>query len=376
MSEVKLYQLALSLAEGVGDLNARQLVSYCGSPDAVFKSSKTKLLKIPGIGQKVVNSILDKDLFTKAEEELENCEAAGIDFCFFTDKDFPKRLKVIRDAPSLLFYKGSCDLNFKRSVAIVGTRKATPYGQEVTATIVSELKKYDPVIISGLAYGIDVAAHRSALKHGLQTAAIVASGLDIVYPAAHRSVAREILDQGVMVSENKLGVLPDAHFFPARNRIIAGMADVVIVVEAASKGGALITANIANAYNKDVLAVPGDIGNPYSTGCNQLIRDNLAHIYTGVQDIEMMTNWDQALDGFDDSDVEDLNIEGLSEEEMSVIRLLTATKEGVLFDDIAWKCQLSVNQVASMLLGLEFKGLISTLPGKRYKMRVGAKMGV
>lgn len=370
MSEARKYQLALYLAKGVGDMFIRQLVSYCGSPEAVFKSKKSSILKIPGVGKKIADAISEPVLLDLAERELEKVEKKKIDFSFYTDKTFPDRLKVIRDAPSLLFYNGKTGLNFKRSVAIVGTRKATQYGKEITEDIVQQLGQYKPVIISGLAYGIDIAAHRAALRTGLETAAIVASGLDIVYPAAHKTTALEIVKQGVIVSENKLGTKPDAHFFPARNRIIAGLADLVIVVEAADRGGALITANIANSYNKDVIAVPGSIGESFSAGCNQLIRDNKAHIYTGISDIEMLTNWDQESQ-FGNSLCKNKKPDNLSLEEEKVFDLLQEVKDGIVFDDIAWKCQIQVNQLASMLLGMEFKGVISAMPGKKYKVKAG-----
>lgn len=367
MAEEKLYQLALSLASGVGNMTIRQMISYCGSPENIFKSNKAALRKIPGVGSKAIEGIFNKDLLALAEKEQIKNDKSNVSFTFVTDQDYPERLKKLRDAPCLLYTQGVQSLNFGKSVAIVGTRQASPYGKEVTEHIVKALKPYDPVIISGLAYGIDIAAHRATLKEGMKTIAVVASGLDIIYPAAHRSTFREILDQGAVVTENKLGTKPDAHYFPARNRIIAGLADVLIVVEAGVKGGALITANLANDYHKDVLAVPGNLGNQYSAGCNNLIRDNKAHVYTGIEDIEMLTNWDQEVNAKERQPLKPTN---LSTNETLIYNLLYDQTEGLLFDDIAWQCQIKVNELASALLGLEFGGHVTTLPGKKYKLKI------
>ena len=343
----------------------KQLVSYCGSANAVFSTPKNKLLKIPGIGRLTAESI-SKDLpIKKAEAELEKCEKQGVQILIHTDKAFPKRLNHINDAPSLLYFKGNADLNSQKIVSIVGTRKATSYGKEITESIVEYLAPHNPIIVSGLAYGIDIQAHKSALKHNLSTVGILASGVNVIYPAIHRETADKMVKEGALISENPLDAKPDAPKFPARNRIIAGMADAIIVVEAASKGGALITAEIANSYNKDVFAVPGNVNSEFSVGCNNLIRSNKAHLLNSGKDIEYIMNWESNESGTSNQlpDLSELN-----EDELIIINALVEHKEGMMIDNLSWKTSFQVGQLASILLSLEFKGLVISLPGKKYKL--------
>jgi DNA processing protein len=252
VNQNRLSFLALHFIPGVGDHLIKQLISYCGSAEQVFRTPKGRLLKIPGIGQVTAESIISEKSFRHAEDELRKAEKEETEILFFTDKNYPQRLKGIVDAPSILYHKGNASLNHPKTVAIVGTRQATEYGKQIASRIVESLKPHDPLIVSGLAYGIDIQAHKQALKVGLPTLAVMGSGIDIIYPSAHSDTAKRIATQGGLLSENKFGTKPDAHNFPARNRIIAGLCDALIVVEAADKGGALITAEIANSYNKDV----------------------------------------------------------------------------------------------------------------------------
>src|SRR5258708_17122306 len=260
MDQDRLSFLALHFIPGIGDYLVKQLVSYCGSAEQVFKTPKGKLLKIPGIGQVTAEAIKSEKTFNQAEKEFKKAEKEETEILFFTDKKYPQRLKEIEDAPSLIYYKGSANLNHPKSVAIVGTRQATDYGKEMVAKIVDDLKPHDALIVSGLAYGIDIHAHKQSVKNQLLTAAVMGSGMDVIYPAAHKDTAKKIVSHGALLTENHFGTKPDAHNFPARNRIIAGLCDALIVVEAADKGGALITAEIANTYNRDVFAVPGSLG--------------------------------------------------------------------------------------------------------------------
>ncbi len=366
--EAKVYQVALSLVPGVGNALAKTLVSYCGSAEAVFQSKSHQLLKIPGIGQKIANAIRNHQLLATAEEEISRCQQKGILVLSYTDAAYPHRLKQIYDAPAVLYYKGNTDLNAQKIISIVGTRNATSYGREVLEEFMKGLAKHNPLIVSGLAYGIDIYAHRTALQHKLDTVGVLANGLDIVYPAVHKKTVTEMLNQGGLVSEIKPGVAPEAHYFPARNRIIAGMADATIVVEAAVTGGALITANLANDYDREVFAVPGNLYQNYSQGCNKLIRNHKAHILTGIEHLEYIMNWDLGEAPSQPSLFSLPDMEKLPEAERKIVELLLTQEQGILMDEISWKVQTPIHQMASCLLNLECKGLVKALPGKKYKL--------
>jgi len=364
MEQERIYQIALSFIPGIGDILTKQLVSYCGSIAEVFNAPRHRLLKIPGIGEKTANFIREKDYLSKAEKELSKIDKAGIKVTFYTDADYPCRLKQIYDAPILLYHKGNFDFNTEKIVAIVGTRQASRYGKDIVEEIISALKPHKPMIVSGLAYGIDITAHKSALKHGLSTLGVLANGLDIVYPGLHRETADEMLAMGGLISENKLGTQPDAHRFPARNRIIAGMSDLIVVAEAAKKGGALITAELANSYDREVFAVPGKIKDTFSAGCNYLIRNHKAHIFTDTADIEYIMNWD-----IETTPKKTRPIPAdLDEDELKIVDLLSQDNGEMVIDEISWKSQISVNKMASLLLNLEFKGIVKALPGKKYTL--------
>ncbi len=367
MADEKLYQVALSMIPGIGDIIAKTLMSYCGSASEVFKKNKSQLAKIPGIGSVNAERILSFKKFASAEDEISKCEKHQIQIIFFTDKAYPKKLKHAPDSPTLLFYKGSANLNNSKTVAIVGTRNSTSYGREFTEEIVRQLAAHNALIVSGLAYGIDINAHKAALKNGLETIGVMASGLDIIYPSIHRSIAQEMLKQGGLLTEFPIGEKPEAHNFPSRNRIIAGMSDLTIVVEAAEKGGALITAEIANSYNRDVFALPGDIHNKYSRGCNNLIKQNKANLITGIQDIEYIMNWQPQNDSPTDEKYYDYS--QLSEEEKIIVDTLSTDKAGLAIDELSWKSQIPLNKLASLLLNLEFSGIVKPLPGKKYRLK-------
>lgn len=362
--------MALHFVPGIGDHLVKQLVSYCGSAENIFKTPKGKLLKIPGIGAVTAESIKTGNTFYAAEKEFRRAEKEDVEILFFTDKSFPSRLKAIDDSPSLIYVKGNINLNHPRTVGVVGTRQATGYGKEMVEKTVEGLVRHQALIISGLAYGIDIHAHKQALKHKLPTVGIMGSGIDIIYPAAHGETAKKMLDQGALVTENHFGVKPDAHNFPARNRIIAGLCDALIVIEAAGKGGALITADIANSYNKDVFAVPGNIGSTYSEGCNKLIKINKAHLFTSVKDLEYIMNWSsESPDPVRNPTLFDR--ENAQPDEQNVIRLLREKNIPVMIDDLSLQSGIPLNLLASVLLNLEFSGVVVTLPGKRYTLKRG-----
>jgi DNA processing protein len=368
MDDERVYQVALSMIPGVGDVMAKTLVSYCGSAKQVFKKNKSQLSKLPGFGTIHADKILRFKDFTRAEQELNKCEKHQIEILFFTDKRYPKKLKHAPDSPTLLYYKGNADLNNPKTVAIVGTRRSTSYGRDFTEQIVEKLAAHKALIVSGLAYGIDINAHKSALKNGLDTIGVMASGLDIIYPSMHRGTAHEMMQQGGLLTEFTVGEKPEAHNFPSRNRIIAGMSDLTIVVEAAVKGGALITAEIANSYNRDVFALPGNIDSKYSQGCNNLIKQNKASLITSINDIEYIMNWQPAT-AHTEQEEKYYDYSQLSEEEKIIIDLLKGQKDGMVIDEISWKSQITLNRLASILLNLEFNGIVKSLPGKKYRLK-------
>ena len=364
MDQDRIFQLALHFIPGIGNVLVKQLISYCGSAESVFSAPKSQLLKIPGIGPASANAIRTQKPLQKAEDELEKTGREGVHLLFHHDKPYPHRLKHIHDAPSLLYHKGNTDLNAHKIVAIVGTRQATSYGKALTETLVEGLVPHGALVVSGLAYGIDIQAHRAALKYGLPTLAVLAGGLDKIYPAAHKGTARDMQISGGILTEQCLGTVPEPPKFPARNRIIAGLADAIIIVEAAKRGGALITAEMANDYNRDVFAIPGEVGRKYSEGCNNLVKKNKAHLLTGISDLEYIMNWDK--EDTQTSPVP-LSLDHLDPDEKKVMAELENGTQVAQIDQLSWSTQIPVNKLASVLLTLEFQGLVKALPGNNYK---------
>jgi DNA processing protein len=365
MDQNRLSLLALHFIPGIGDYLIRQLVSYCGSPEKVFKMPKGKLLRIPGVGNITAEAIIKGKPFADAEKECRKAEKENVNLLFFTDKNFPSRLRQINDAPTLLYAKGDIEFENPKTVAIVGTRQSTAYGKECVDNLVRDLVPHQALIISGLAYGIDIHAHKQAVKHHLPTIGVMGSGMNVIYPSAHREIALKMMEHGGLLTEHPFGTQPDAHNFPARNRIVAGLSDAIIIVEAAEKGGALITADIANSYNKDVFAFPGNVKQSHSAGCNNLIKSNRAHLITSVRDLQYIMNWDI---GVSPQKPEVVTLSGFSEEEQLIIRTLLDNSKQLMIDEISWKTNLPIGKLASILLTLEFKGLIASLPGKIYKL--------
>lgn len=366
MDQNRLSLLALHFIDGVGDYLIKQVISYIGSSEKVFKTPKGKLLQIPGVGEVTAKAILNGKPFEQAEKELRKAERESVDLIFYIDKKYPARLKSIPDAPSILYLKGNIDFENPKVVAIVGTRQATSYGKERVEEIIKDLASHNTLIVSGLAYGIDIHAHKQAIKHNLPTVGIMGSGMDVIYPAVHKETAKKMLEHGGLVTENSFGTKPDAHNFPQRNRIIAGLCDGLIVIEAAEKGGALITAEIANSYNKDVFACPGSVGETYSAGCNNLIKSNKAHLLTSVKDIEYIMGWDAAKPH--KKAKISISLAEYEENEQTVLKIMIDKKANVLIDELSWKANLPVSQLASVLLALEFKGVVKSMPGKQYQL--------
>jgi DNA processing protein len=365
MDQNRLALLALHFISGIGDHLIRQLVSYSGSAEKVFKTPKGKLLKIPGIGNVTAEAIIKGKPFALAEKEIKKAEKEKTDLVFFTDKHYPSRLRQIEDAPSLLYVKGKIDFENPKAVAIVGTRQATQYGKECVDDLIKDLVQHQALIVSGLAYGIDIHAHKQAVKNNLQNIGVMGSGMDVIYPASHKDVAFKMMENGGLVTEHRFGTQPDAHNFPARNRIVAALSDAVIIVEAAEKGGALITAEIANSYNKDVFAFPGNISLSHSAGCNNLIKANKANLITSVKDLEYIMNWDAASKP---EKKEMFSLEAYEPQEQIILKILLENKNQMMIDDLSWRTNIPIGQLASLLLALEFKGVLASLPGKVYKL--------
>ncbi len=360
-----LHNIALTLVKGVGDYNLRTLISHCGNAHNVFEAKAETLKKIPGIGPKIAEAILSKETFTRAQKEITFIEKYKIKPLFYTEPDYPKRLYNCEDAPAMLYFKGNTNLNNQKIVAIVGTRNATAYGKAFCEKLISGLKKYNLLVVSGLAYGIDIAAHKAALNNQVATIGVLGHGLDRIYPALHRSTAEKMLDCGGLITEFPSETNPDRQNFPKRNRIIAGMADATIVVEAAITGGALITAQIANSYNRDVFALPGRVDEEFSEGCNYLIKTNRAQLITKVEDIEYILGWVQAQL---QPKVKQLTIyPNLSSDEQKIVNLI-AEKGSINFDELQLQLNMPQSKLAMAILNLEMQSIIIALPGKVYKL--------
>ena len=367
MDDKLLHKIALSIIPGIGGILARNIVAYVGSVEGVFTESKQSLHKIPGIGEVNAKRIKDKDIFINAEKEIRFIEKNNIDVLFYTDKNFPRRLKSCVDAPIILYTKGFLNLDEQRIISIVGTRNATNYGKQVCEEIIQKFseRNYKVLIVSGLAYGIDIQAHKSAIKYNLPTVGVVAHGLDKLYPSLHMDTAKKMMENGGLVTDFPSGTKIDPSNFIRRNRIIAGLADATIVVESATKGGALITAEIASSYNRDVFAFPGRAGDIYSKGCNQLIRNSGANLIESIDDLEFFMGWEQSSKS---KVVQSSLFTELTVDEEKIVNLLRENGE-LFIDQISSELTLPVSRVSAMMLTLEFKNVLLALPGKMYKLK-------
>ena len=357
-----LHKIALTLIPQVGPVTARNLVSYCGSVPAIFEAGQRELQRVPGVGPQIARNILSKETLSRAEAELKFLETHQIEALFYLDENYPRRLRNYPDSPPILYYKGQASLNAERTVGIVGTRRPTPHGIRACEELVEGLLPYDVTIVSGLAYGIDVTAHRKCLELEMPTIGVLGHGLQQIYPTQHQPVARAMVHNGGVLSEYPSNTLPDREHFPMRNRIIAGLCDAIIVVETQRKGGSMITAHMANDYSKDVFALPGRVKDPYSEGCNFLIKTHRAALIEGAADVAYIMRWDE-LDS--SKPVQQQLFVELTEDEKIVVNLLNPD-DGVSIDHLAATSGKPNSELAGILLELEFKGLIRALPGKRY----------
>lgn len=361
-----LHQIALSCIPGVGSVLARNLISFYGSPEEIFTAKGKHLRKVPGIGPKTIELIENHRAFERAEKELSFIEKYNIQALFITEDNYPKRLKNCYDAPVMLFFKGNADLNTGKVISVVGTRNSTDYGKDICRSLLAGLKTHNPLIISGLAFGIDYLAHKEAINNSISTVGIMAHGLDRIYPSQHRPLAEKMVAHGGLITEFMSGTVPDRENFPKRNRIIAGLSDVTIVVEANIKGGALITAELANSYNRDVFAYPGRISDEYSSGCNHLIKTNRANLITKLADLEYILGWTESQHQLIVSPQLSLHIDLSSEEKMVSEVLLN--KGSLVIDDLSIFTGLPQSKLALIILGMEMRGILRGLPGNVYKL--------
>lgn len=368
MSEKLKYQIGIGLIKGVGPILARNLIAYLGDEEAVFKESVKNLSKIPGIGTVLAQSVSRADVLKRAEQEMSFIQKHAIDALYFTDSRYPIRLHQCSDAPLMIYSKGKIDLNVVHVLSVVGTRRPSEGGKTICERLIQDLAQLFPnlVIVSGMAYGIDICAHRQSIRSGIGTVGVMAHGLDMLYPSIHRDAAVQMMSNGALVTEFMSGTQPDKQNFVRRNRIIAGLSDATLVIESDVKGGALITADIAASYNRDVLAVPGSPGVVTSAGCNYLIKSNIAALVESAEDIAMALRWEVLRKGteavqrklfpeFDNNDEKKLYELLLCEGEMTASAL--SVKSG-----------MPVSKVNALMLSMEFGGWIKVLPGNNFKL--------
>ena len=360
-----LYVLALQNVARIGDITAKKLINNCGSAEAIFKEKKSNLLKIDGIGTTTISDVFSTYHFEEAEKELKFIKDNDIKCLYFMDENYPEKLKHCIDGPILLFQSGDINLKKQRIISIVGTRKITTYGTAFCEQLVEQLAPFNPVIVSGFAYGTDITAQKAALKHNLQTVGCLAHGLNQIYPKVHKKYVADIEKHGGFLTEFWSTSNPDRENFLKRNRIIAGLSEATIVIESAEKGGSLVTADIANSYNRDVFAVPGRTTDSQSVGCNNLIKYQKAQMLTNPMDIPYILNW-QLEDNKKPAIQKQLFVE-LEVDEKAIYNYLKDNSKQQL-DTIALECEMPIFKVASLLLNMELKGVIRPLPGKLFEV--------
>ena len=364
MTEQDLFHLlALQSVEGVGDIMAKKLITHCGSAEAVFKTKTAQIAAIDGVGSILLNNLKAKSIFEKATQELEFIKANEINAVYFQDEHYPERLKHCIDGPLLLFMSGNIDLRNRKIISIVGTRQITSYGMEFCRKLIEDLAPLDPVIVSGFAYGVDIFAHQLAIENNLQTIGVVAHGLNQIYPKTHKKYVAKVEQNGGFITEFWSSSNPDKENFVRRNRIVAGMSEATIVIESADRGGSLITANMANDYNRDVFAVPGRVTDKYSQGCNNLIKTQKANVLTSAADLIYILNCDIQKET---KPIQKQLFVTLEEDEQKVYDYLLKTGKE-LMDIIALRCDFPIYKISGMLLNMELKGVIRPLPGKLFE---------
>jgi len=357
------YLLSLKRIDGVGDIMAKKLLTHCGSAEAVFKTKTSQLAAIDGVGSMLMKSLKDKSVFEKANLELEFIKSNDINAVYFQEEKYPDRLKHCIDGPLLLFTSGNIDLKNRKIITIVGTRQITSYGTEFCRKLIEDIAPLDPIIVSGFAYGVDIVAHQLAMEYNLQTIGVLAHGLNQIYPKMHKKYVAKVEENGGFMTEFWSTSNPDKENFVRRNRIVAGMSEATIVIESADRGGSLITANMANDYNRDVFAVPGRVTDKYSQGCNNLIKTQKANVLTSAADLVYILNWDIQKET---KPVQKQLFVTLEDDEQKVYDYLLKTGKE-LMDIIALRCDFPIYKISGMLLNMELKGVVRPLPGKMFE---------
>ena len=356
--------LRLQHVPNIGDVIAKKLISHCGSPSAIFRDKRNLLLKIDGIGTQTVKHLFDSEHLEAAELEYRFISDNNIEWSYFLDTDYPNYLKHCIDGPILLFKKGNINLENRKIISVVGTRNITSYGMAFCEEFISDMAPLNPIIVSGFAYGVDICVQKEAVKHGLQTIGCLAHGLNQIYPKVHAKYQSDVLKNGGFFTEFWSSSSPERENFLKRNRIIAGMSEATIVIESAEKGGSLVTADIANSYNRDVFAVPGRSTDKYSLGCNNLIKQQKAHMLTSAADLIYLLDWEIAEK--QSPLIQKQLFVDLDITEQTIYSYLQ--KDGKqLLDSIALSCKIPIYQASSTLLGMEMKGVIRPLPGKLFE---------
>jgi len=364
MTEQELFSLlALQKVELVGDVVAKKLLNHFENPSDIFKAKPQVLTAIDGIGASLVKNLKDKTIFEKAETELKFILDNHIEAHFYKETSYPDKLKHCFDAPILLFSAGNINLKQPKIISVVGTRKVTSHGAEFCRNLIAEIAPLNPIIVSGFAYGVDIVAHQAAMEHNLQTIGVLAHGLNQIYPAPHKKYCRRMEENGGFMTEFWSSSNPDKENFVKRNRIVAGMTEATVVIESAERGGSLITAMLANDYNRDVFAVPGRVSDTYSLGCNNLIKTQKAHLLSSAADLIYMLNWDikESTKGVQ----KQMFVQLEPQEQVIYDYLLKTGKE--LMDVIALDCGIPIYVLSGVLLNMELKGVIRPLPGKLFE---------
>ena len=366
MTNDLLYQLALTQVPQIGCVQAKLLIQQFHSAEAIFKAKASDLERTEGIGSVRARCIKTFNQFTQAEKEIAFIEKHKIKPLFLNQPGYPQRLLHCYDSPTLLFYRGQTDLNAARIIAVIGTRNNSTYGKQITENLIRELANYEVLVVSGLAFGIDAIAHRTALKHNLHTVGVLAHGLESLYPSEHVNLAKEMIQQGGgLLTEFYSDVTAEKHHFPVRNRIVAGMCDAVIVAETGVKGGSMITADLANGYNRDVFAFPGKITDAKSAGCNALIKNNKAILLTETQELAEIMGWSMPVTRKHQPQKE--LFVNLNSTEKTIVDILSE-KQLVHLDELNLRCGLSSSSMAAAILNLELQNIVQVLPGKMYQL--------
>ncbi|WP_190810476.1 DNA-processing protein DprA [Flagellimonas sp. S3867] len=357
--------LRLQAIPNIGDITAKKLIAHCGSANAIFEDKVQHLTKIDGIGRITLKGLHDAIHLKEAEAEYEYIRNKNVAFSYFGDEDYPSKLKHCIDGPILLFCKGNLDLSNRKIISVVGTRNITSYGHAFCEAFIEQIAPLNPIIVSGFAYGVDITIQKMALEAGLQTIGCLAHGLNQIYPKSHKKYMSKVEENGGFITEFWSTSNPDRENFLKRNRIIAGLSEATIVVESAEKGGSLVTADLANGYDREVFALPGRSTDKFSKGCNDLIKRQKAHMLTSAAELVYLLGWDLEEKKEESSIQKRLFVE-LNQIEQYIYSYLQMNGKQLL-DTVALECKLPIHKTSSTLFSMEMKGVIRPLPGKLFE---------